>query len=232
MANLLAIESSAALCSVALKIGQKVTFREQEGERSHTQFMLSFIDELLHEKQCNVADLDAIVFSAGPGSFTGVRLATSVAKSLAYAGGIPVIPVSSLAVIAQGVARVTGSYSSCLVTTDARMGEVYVGEYSFKNGIAQPVRPEMILAIDALVFTDYQAHYLAGNAAGLLQNKPGIEHFELVSQAAHAQDLFFPAEDGLKTGETQAALEAEAIYLRDKTSWKNVEQQKQEKKRG
>ena len=231
MANLLAIESSAALCSVALSLDGNVTWCEQEGERSHTQNMMGFIDQLLQEKKVRVTDMDAIVFSAGPGSFTGVRLATSVAKSLAYAADIPVIPVSSLAVIAQGVARVTGSHEPCLVATDARMGEVYIADFIFSNGIAIPVNPEALKAIGDISLERHVSSRLAGNAITLLQSQKGFERFSIIEQQAHAMDLLIPAQAMLERNEVQSALAAEAVYLRGKSSWKNVDQQRLEKNR-
>lgn len=230
MANLLAIESSAAVCSIALGINGQLSVREQEGVRSHTQFMLAFIDEVLQEQQCAIADLDGIVFAAGPASFTGVRLAASVAKSLAYAVNIPVIPVSSLAAIAQTAARSTASLEPCLVITDARMGEVYMAEYGFDaNGIAYALQNDALAKLDGLTLPPCSARRIAGDAQALLQGREGLAEFEWVAQGASAQDLLRLGEQALKAGKAETALSAQAIYLRDKTSWKNTTQQREEK---
>jgi tRNA threonylcarbamoyladenosine biosynthesis protein TsaB len=230
MSKLLAIESSASLCSIALSIDGKLSTREQDGSRTHTQYMLAFIDEVLQEQQCTVAELDAIVFSAGPGSFTGVRLATSVAKSLAYAANIPLVPVSSLAAIAQTVARVTACHEPCLVITDARMGEVYVAEYDFdESGLARSVMPDILMSLDQLQELQFQSKRLAGDALSLLQGNPRLSAMETITQAAYAQDLLLQGEQALKTNRLETALAAQAIYLRDKTSWKNISQQSEER---
>jgi hypothetical protein len=124
MNNILAIESSSSSCSVALSFNGKINIREDHGERTHTQFILPFIEELLNSENIKASDLDAIAFSAGPGSFTGIRLAASIAKSIAYAAKIPVIAISSLAAIAQSYVRIGKNSESCIVATDARMGEI------------------------------------------------------------------------------------------------------------
>jgi tRNA threonylcarbamoyladenosine biosynthesis protein TsaB len=230
MANFLAIESTASLCSIALGFNGNVTVREQEGARSHTQFMLPLIDEVLQVEHCDIASLDAIAFAAGPGAFTGVRLAASVAKALAFAAGIPVIPVSSLAVIAQTTARLTGSVAPCLVITDARMGEVYIAEYAFdEQGIAYAVQEDALLAVGRLDLQAFSAKRIAGDAAALLANHAGIDGFTLVNTVAQAQDLLLLAEHAWQHQRVETALSAQAIYLRDKTSWKTVEQQNRER---
>lgn len=205
--------------------------REAMGERSHTEFMLPFIDELMRDHGCEMTVLDAIVFSAGPGSFTGVRLAASVAKSLAYAAAIPVIPVSSLAAIAQTVARVTQSTDPCGVITDARMGEVYAGNYAFgPDGIAFAMMPDTLQNIDRLKAEAFASGRIAGDAAPLLQCNVDFQPFEWIVQSAHAQDLLPLGEAMLKAGKAQTGMAAQAIYLRDKTSWKNIAQQEEERK--
>ena len=231
MPGFLAIESSAAWCSVALDFNGKTIVREQHGERSHTRSMLPFIDEILCEQQCRLTDLDAIVFSAGPGSFTGIRLASSVAKSLAYAAGIPVVPVSSLACIAQAVARVSGSFEPCLVICDARMGDVYLAEYAFDSaGLAFPLHADSLKPLAGLQLDVFSARRLAGNAASLLADCPGIEALEILDEPGHARDLLLPAVHAFSVGKAETPLTAQSVYLRDKTSWKNTQQQLEEKR--
>lgn len=204
--------------------------REQDGARTHTQYMLAFIDEVLREVECAVTDLDAIVFAAGPGSFTGVRLAASVAKALAFAANIPVIPVSSLAAIAQTTARITASTEPCLVITDARMGEIYVAEYGFDiDGVAKVLRPDVLMSLEQVQSLQIHAKRLAGDALPLLQHVTWVSGIHGITQTAHAQDLLRLGERAFKDKQTETALAAQAIYLRDKTSWKNITQQQEEK---
>jgi tRNA threonylcarbamoyladenosine biosynthesis protein TsaB len=226
MTNLLAIESSASLCSVAVSYKGVLVTREQEGQRSHTQYMMAFIDEVFNELNCTIQDMDAVVFSAGPGSFTGVRLAASVAKALAYAASIPVIAISSLAVIAQTCSRITQSSTPCLVITDARMDELYVAEYNFdSNDCAYAVQGDMLLSINMFKLNQYQAKRIVGDAEILLQDIKSTSEYTWLSLTANAQDLIILGAKAYSEGFVTTALKAEAIYLRDKTSWKNTEQQ-------
>ena len=229
MSNLLAIESSTSVCSVALAVGKNdVDVKVEDGKRTHTQFMLPFVDELLQSKQLSVSDLSAIVFSAGPGSFTGIRLATSIAKSLAYAADIPVIPVSSLASIAQALHRTSGSKEQCLVITDARMGEVYCAEYGFGDtGLACVIKPDTLMKIDELKSLSHESKRVIGDAWHLLENIAWLQELEQINLQADAQDVLALGREKLLAGDVKMALQAQTIYLRDKTSWKTTAQQKQ-----
>ncbi|NRB37513.1 MAG: tRNA (adenosine(37)-N6)-threonylcarbamoyltransferase complex dimerization subunit type 1 TsaB [Pseudomonadales bacterium] len=229
MKNILAIESSAGLCSLALSVGDKIYSREQQGQRSHTQFMLSFVDELLTEAKLSLEELDAIAFSAGPGSFTGIRLAASTAKALAFAANIPVISVSSLAVLAQGFYRQNQHRQAITVITDARMDELYVGYYTFSDEIACASKAdELVKVVHAEQLSI--ACTIVGDAEILL--KP-LDHFSAAAFsviAAHAIDMIPLALNQLQQGNISTAMEAEAIYLRGKGGWKTTAEQLADKK--
>src|ERR1043165_8137558 len=97
MSLILAIETSSELASCALLAGERLFTRASSGVRTHSAQVLPMVQELLAEAQVKLADLDAIAFGAGPGSFTGVRTATGIAQGLAFGAGLPVIPVVTLA---------------------------------------------------------------------------------------------------------------------------------------
>ena len=101
--NVLGIETSADVCSVALHYKDELTWAHEVVERQQASLLLPMIERLLGQSALTLKQLDAIAFSCGPGSFTGVRLAVSVAQGLAYGSGLPVVSVSSLQVLAQGV---------------------------------------------------------------------------------------------------------------------------------
>lgn len=119
--NLLAIETSTDWCSAALWLDGELAFREERAGQRHSELILSMIDGLLADAGANLADLGGVAFGAGPGSFTGIRIACGVAQGLAFAAGLPVAAVSTLECLAQasGARRVI----ACL---DARIGDVYV----------------------------------------------------------------------------------------------------------
>ena len=98
--NLLAFDTSTHRATIALKVNGRLETLSQDGVSTHAKNILPLIDSLI--KKCNISfnALDGIVFGAGPGSFTGLRVACSVAKGLAYACDLPLYPVSTLLAIA------------------------------------------------------------------------------------------------------------------------------------
>src|SRR6266850_1370736 len=119
-----ALETSGDWCSVALWLDGEITCVEQRAASRHSELALPMLEALFRKTKTSVGALDAIAFGAGPGSFTGLRIACGLAQGLALARGLPVIGISAFEAIAQeaapgsGVARVV----ACI---DARMREVY-----------------------------------------------------------------------------------------------------------
>ena len=111
--------------------------------------MLAAVDRLLAEGGVSRTELDAIGFGRGPGSFTGLRIAAGIAQGLAFALDIPVVPVSTLAVIAQGSLREHGS-QRVLAVLDARLGEVYAGAMVAEGGTMGPVGEERLCRPESL----------------------------------------------------------------------------------
>jgi tRNA threonylcarbamoyladenosine biosynthesis protein TsaB len=126
--KLLALDTSSHACTVALQDGDRVTERHRVEPRMHTKILLPLVAELLDESGLQVSGLDALVLGNGPGSFIGLRIAASVAQGLAFASGLPIVPVSSMRAIAAEVMDSDEASAVC-VTQDARMGEVYLGCY-------------------------------------------------------------------------------------------------------
>lgn len=132
--KLLALESSSDRCSVALWCDGALASRCADGARTHSELMLPFVDALLAEAGLRARALDALAFGAGPGGFTGLRLACGVAQGLALAADLPVIAVGSLEAIALGSGR-----DKAFVCVDARMNEVYCAAYRVEDGRVQAV---------------------------------------------------------------------------------------------
>lgn len=130
--NLLALETSTDLASVALSHGDHIECLEQASVRQHAQQLLPMIQCLLEKTALTLSELDGIVFDSGPGSFTGLRIACSMAKALAYAHDLPIYGVSSLDAIAhQARLQMTALAQSTGIVAmlDARMHEVYWAYY-------------------------------------------------------------------------------------------------------
>jgi tRNA threonylcarbamoyladenosine biosynthesis protein TsaB len=132
--RILAIDTATENCSAALLIDGRVTTRERLLERGHALHILPMADELLAEAGASLRSLTAIAFGRGPGAFTGVRLAASVAQGLAFGAQLPVVPVSDLQALAQRALEVDAGMARVLTCTDARMNEVYWGCFERGTG--------------------------------------------------------------------------------------------------
>ena len=130
MTNLLAIETSAEACSVALCCdGDSRIFFENAPMR-HAELLLPAVQALMAEAGIQLAQLEAIAFGRGPGSFTSLRIGIGVVQGLAWGAEIPVVPVSSLAAVAQDAADITDSSAAAIcIALDARMQEVYTANF-------------------------------------------------------------------------------------------------------
>ena len=127
---ILLIESSSDLCSAALCRADEILNDKTINEKnSHSKFLAPMVQELLQESALKVSDLDAVAVSAGPGSYTGLRIGSSLAKGLCYAQNIPLIAVSSLDAIYQS-AKVSYERESICVLIDARRMDVYSKFYA------------------------------------------------------------------------------------------------------
>ena len=144
--KILAIETATEACSAALDINDSCSHRFEIAPRRHTELILPMIDELLREADIQISDLDAIAFGQGPGAFTGVRIAVGVIQGLAFAHNIPVIPVSTLAALAQLFAKEHNYVASAI---DARMQEIYWGLYKKNDlGLMQLITEEKVCSPD------------------------------------------------------------------------------------
>ena len=123
--NLLAVETSTELCSVALWRDGELFVEEALAENRHSDLLAPMVRKVLSRAHRRAADMDAFAFGAGPGSFTGLRIACGIVQGLAFAAGRPVIPVSSLAALAE-----QSNESRVVAALDARMGEAYLAAYA------------------------------------------------------------------------------------------------------
>jgi tRNA threonylcarbamoyladenosine biosynthesis protein TsaB len=157
--TLLAIDTSTEQASVSLLKDQVYYNLEQAARNQHAQCILSMIDKLLKQTHTKVSQLKAIAFGCGPGSFTGLRIACSVAQGLAYAHDLPLYPVSTLAAIALKVFQSTeGNSESVLTILDARMQEVYWGVYDRTFNKVE----EKVSAMKDIPLSEEKSYIMAG----------------------------------------------------------------------
>lgn len=136
--TILALDASTDACSVALLRHDKITQDYRVAPQQHAKLLLSMIDELLAGE-----DYDLLAFSHGPGSFTGLRITSSLVQGLALAHQKPVVGISTCHALAQAAFR-EGGHEHVVSMLDARMGEVYWGVYVCENGVVRNQVPDRV----------------------------------------------------------------------------------------
>jgi tRNA threonylcarbamoyladenosine biosynthesis protein TsaB len=140
--KLLAIDTATEACSAALLDGDEIRQKYSLAPRRHADLILGMVDELLVESGMALNQLDALAFGRGPGSFTGIRIAAGVIQGIAFGADLPVIPVSTLAALAQGTEP---SDTRILAAIDARMGEIYWAVFERDtDNLVEPVTRENV----------------------------------------------------------------------------------------
>lgn len=215
-ATLLAIETSTEACSVAVYVDGEVISRHELAPRRHTQLVLPWADELMAQAGLRKSQLDAIAVGRGPGAFTGVRLAIALVQGLALALDRPVLPVSTLAVLARPCPG-----DRMLAAIDARMGEVYAGTFIADGQGVAATGAEAVASPGAVVLAgDDDGWHGVGTgfaaAGGALRESLGPRLASVdaaaLPRAAHLARL---AAAAFARGEAVAAGQLEPAYLRD-----------------
>lgn len=228
--KLLAFETATEACSVALYLDGEVRERFEVAPRRHAELSLPWADALLAEAGVARAQLDAIAVGRGPGAFTGVRLAIALAQGVALALDRPVLPVSTLAVLAAGAAA--AGPARILATIDARMGEVYAGAFLREgDGLvaldAERVLPPAAVELPADAGGEWQGMGTGFSAADGLLGQRLQGRLARVDPAAlpRAADLARLAAAAFARGEAVSPERAEPAYLRDNVALTLAEQQ-------
>ena len=134
MSRIILIETSTSLCSTALAVdGKVVSSRESEAPRAHASMTAPFVKQMLDEQGLLATDCDAVCVSAGPGSYTGLRVGSSTAKGLCFGAGLPLIAIGTLDVLAQQAIEdglVPEGCAAIVPLIDARRMEVYTATFS------------------------------------------------------------------------------------------------------
>jgi tRNA threonylcarbamoyladenosine biosynthesis protein TsaB len=235
--NLLAFDTGTDVMSVAVARtvgGQVRTWQHTAagGARASTDLIPTILD-LLRQADLRLADLQAVCFGAGPGSFTGLRTACSVAQGLAFGANLPVLPVDSLMAVAEDARHTAlGRLSTVVVTTalDARMDELYTGAYAFAGGLwtelqaSALVRPEELRQFPAHVDDQTGVPWLiAGNVFNVYGERvaagdPAGAKAQRLPALPTAAAMLRLAPQLLASGHAVAAQDALPRYIRDKVA--------------
>ena len=231
--KLLALDSSTEACSVALSIDGVIHDRFTQSPRQHTQQLLPMVDGLLSEAGISVGGLDAIAFARGPGSFTGLRICLGAVQGLAFGADLPVVPISTLAVLAQTAAGVATADSTVVAAIDARMDEIYWAAYCIvasctDHGLVEAVTEEYLCAPEQLsssMLPDGLVSYAGVGSGWRYGNR-----IPLNAVLAYRDDQALPmaralailAGDAFGRGMAVSASAALPVYLRDEVAWQKV----------
>ncbi len=216
--NLLAFDTSTETLSVAVQRGGPAEgaplLHEAAGGAQASAALIPAIEQLLAQAGLRLRDLDAIVFGRGPGSFTGLRTACSVAQGLAFGAGVPVLPVPTLLAVAEQ-ARLTRGATRVVAVLDARMEEVYSAAYSYDGGSWRQHGDFGLAAPEALVVPP--GWVLAGNAfAAYGERLPAAA--ACVEAMPTASALLSLAPGLIAAGQAGPAAHALPLYIRDKVA--------------
>jgi tRNA threonylcarbamoyladenosine biosynthesis protein TsaB len=222
--NVLALETSTEYCSVALLCPGAVSVREAHAGQRHSDLILSMVDEVLNEARIELVDLHGIAFGAGPGSFTGLRIACGVAQGLAFGAGLPLAPVTTLAALA----RAAGG-SKIVACLDARMEEIYHAAYKrTQTGVREVSAPVLCTALGAPAlegdgwlgcgsgFDRHEERLRQRYGAQLAEVRHGLH--------PHAREVAMLGAEILRAGAGVPAERAVPLYVRDKVALKMDEQ--------
>ena len=216
--KLLVLDTSTEWCSAALWLNGHIHARRVLAEQRHSSLLLPMVDELLRETGVTLRQLDGIGYGAGPGSFTGLRIACAVTQGLAFGADLPVVGVSTL----ESIAEQTGA-DRVLTVLDARMAEVYWAAYR-REGAGWCTVTEPQLALPESVVVPAGDNWIgAGNGFVALGD---VLRPRLASALTRIDDTLMPdaaamaplAVRAFERGEGMDAALAAPVYLRDKVA--------------
>jgi tRNA threonylcarbamoyladenosine biosynthesis protein TsaB len=222
--KLLALDTSTEYCSVALLRDRELTHREIHAGQRHSELILPMIEELMAASALELAELDGIAFGAGPGSFTGLRIACGVAQGLAFGAGLPVAPIGTLVALAleTGAPRVI----TCL---DARMGEIYHAVYRRDGQRWAEISPPGVGPAESAPVVEGTGWIGCGSGFAVYADVLAKRYGRQLDGTApalypHARSIARLAAPVLTAGGGLPAEQAAPIYVRDKVALKMHEQ--------
>ncbi len=226
MALILNLETTSHVCSACLaRDGELLSIRENYEGKSHASLLTQFIDEMLKQEHLAVTDLDAVAISEGPGSYTGLRIGVSTTKGLCYGAGIPLIGVSTLQALSQGLLdalKVSNDpppldeHTLLVPLMDARRMEVYSALLTPQLEFKRAVKAEII---DDSSFLDWLARYnLVFFGTGAPKTRQTIDHphaYFIDGIEPSAQHMSRLAEQKYQDGRFEDVAYFEPFYLKD-----------------
>ncbi len=228
--NLLALDTSTEVLSLALQLGDKTFTHNQIAGNASSQIILPQIQALLDSANVKLTDLDGIAFGAGPGAFTGVRIACGVAQGLGFGANVPLVGINTLMAVAEASGE--DAVIACL---DARMGEIYHAAFVKESGswveksatqVCKPEAPPLLGSGASLA----EAWIGAGNgwaAYGDLLSKVYANNLTktMPNLTPSAEAILRLATPVFAAGLAKPASEARPIYIRNRVALTSLERE-------
>ncbi|KAF3998971.1 tRNA (adenosine(37)-N6)-threonylcarbamoyltransferase complex dimerization subunit type 1 TsaB [Glaciimonas immobilis] len=226
MPIILAIETSSELASAALLRDGQVISRESVGVQTHSQTILPMVQSLLAEAGISLAQCDALAFGVGPGSFTGVRTACGIVQGLAFGAALPVLPVITLAAMAQACLEEYGA-TEVVSILDARMAEVYWAQYRHEgNAWKVIVAPTLSAPGQVLPISSATGLLACGNGLSAYADLFATATFAVNTKPVIMPHARYVAQLGLQAFEQGMGLpgvDAQPLYLRNNVALTTAE---------
>ncbi|OQW69203.1 MAG: tRNA (adenosine(37)-N6)-threonylcarbamoyltransferase complex dimerization subunit type 1 TsaB [Proteobacteria bacterium ST_bin12] len=231
--NLLALDTSTEFLSLALTLNDKFFTHYQAAGSAASQLVLPQIQVLLNSANMKLKDLDGIAFGAGPGAFTGVRIASGVAQGLGFGANLPVVGINTLTALAE-----TSGKQKVIACLDARMGEIYHAALAKKDGIwveiseTQVCKPQNAPTLEgedwfgvgsgwAVYMEDLTLIYGQNLSQDLNEGLPNI----LGDFTPTAEAILRLAQPIFESGKAKPAIEAMPIYVRNRVALTTAERE-------
>jgi len=227
--KLLALDTSSEGCSAALLVDGDVFEKFEIAPRGHTRLLMPMIRALLAEQGLKPMHLDALAFACGPGSFTGVRIATGVVQGLAWGLDLSVVAVSSLETVALGAIETlpVAEGEGIAVAFDARMSELYWGCFCNRSGLPELLGEERVCPPSRVALESGVTRWNgAGQGWGFRNEMPG----DVSARMDRVDETLIPraswvarlAAVKFNLGLAVPAEQAQPVYVRDEVSWKKL----------
>jgi len=221
--KILSLDTATEACSAALFIDGEVIESYQVAPRRHATLIMPMIKMVMAEAGLAAAQLDALAFGRGPGSFTGVRIAVGIVQGLAFAANLPVMPISTLAAIARG-AMFEHGVSQVAAAIDARMQEVYWGAYrAVPDGGVVLIDRERVCSPSLVTLADNGEWFGAGSGWAVYTRT--LQHSLAVrcwwgDHYPRARDIALLGAQAYRRGEFVTVDRVIPVYLRDEVAQK------------
>ena len=224
MERIILIETSTALCSIALAEGGSiVAYKESSEPKAHASLTAVFIQEMLSERNLSLSDCDAVCVSMGPGSYTGLRVGVSTAKGLCFGSGRPLLAVGTLdTLVAQAAELFSGldgddgqTPEYIIPMIDARRMEVYAAVFEISG---RQITDTVPVIIDEDSFSGYLAKgrcLFIGDGAGKCADVIKHPNAHFIQCHPKASSMLIPATDAFRAGDFKDVAYFEPFYLKE-----------------